>query len=66
MQVERPEQYGFDRPALMESLASLMLRLARAPGFITTLVAEPDFDEGILRQALTLLEANHQAMIAQV
>ena len=64
-QVERPEQYAFDRPALMESMLSLLLRLARVPSFVSKLASEPDLDLELLDQVLAQLEANHQAMLAQ-
>lgn len=63
--MERPEQYAFDRPALMESMLSLLLRLARVPSFVSKLASEPDLDLELLDQVLAQLETNHQAMLAQ-
>ena len=49
----------------MAEILSLMLRLARVPSFIAKLASEPDLDLDLLDQVLCLLEANHQAMLAQ-
>jgi len=49
----------------MAEILSLMLRLARAPSFVSKLASEPDLDLELLDQVLSLLEANHQAMLAQ-
>eukprot|EP00955_Chlamydomonas_euryale_P006599 70045-Chlamydomonas_euryale.AAC.1 len=52
LSVERPQQYGFDRAALLDALAGLALRLAAAPRFVAALAAEPDLDGGVLHTAL--------------
>ena len=46
-------------------MLTLMLRLARVPSFIAKLASEPDLDLELLDQVLLVLEANHQAMLAQ-
>lgn len=50
--VERPQQYGFDRHALLDALLGLALRLAAAPQFLAALAAEPDLDGDVLCTAL--------------
>ncbi|GFR44877.1 hypothetical protein Agub_g6220, partial [Astrephomene gubernaculifera] len=63
LQVARPEQYGFDLPALVGAVLSLLLQLGRYDRFVAALMAEPDYSEEIMSRALAHLEATHQAQM---
>jgi len=63
--VDNPAQYHYDVPQLLESVVSLLLKLAKAqPAFVRVVASEPDLDLGTLGQALDALEASHQVMCA--
>ncbi len=63
--VEKPEQYHFDRDALMQAVAGLVLRLGAHAPFIAAVHADPDYDEGVRatmgRSAMCYESACHAA-----